>query len=94
MIRLLCSIVMIVLTFSASADISGRVVRVLDGDTVEILETGNRLTRVRLAGIDAPEKSQPFGQRSRQALSSMVAHRNRHRRRYGSLWTAVGYGVA
>ncbi|EPZ0322527.1 MULTISPECIES: hypothetical protein [Citrobacter] len=41
MIRLLCSIVMIVLTFSASADVSGRVVRVLDGDTVEILETGN-----------------------------------------------------
>ncbi|KVJ48977.1 hypothetical protein AWS31_06165 [Enterobacter hormaechei subsp. steigerwaltii] len=69
MIRLLCSIVMIVLTFSASADVSGRVVRVLDGDTVEILETGNRVTRVRLAGIDAPEKSQPFGQRSRQALS-------------------------
>ncbi|WP_412097281.1 thermonuclease family protein [Citrobacter braakii] len=75
MIRLLCSIVMIVLTFSASADVSGRVVRVLDGDTVEILETGNRVTRVRLAGIDAPEKSQPFGQRSRQALSSMVAQR-------------------
>ena len=95
MIRLLCSIVMIVLTFSASADVSGRVVRVLDGDTVEILETGNRVTRVRLAGIDAPEKSQPFGQRSRQALSSMVAQRTVTvtRRRYGSLWTAIGYGV-
>lgn len=95
MIRLLCSIVMIVLTFSASADVSGRVVRVLDGDTVEILETGNRVTRVRLAGIDAPEKSQPFGQRSRQALSSMVAQRtvtvtggdtDRYGRLLGTVW--------
>ena len=95
MIRLLCSIVMLVLTFSASADISGRVVRVLDGDTIEILESGNRLTRVRLAGIDAPEKSQPFGQRSRQALSSMVAQRtvtvtggdtDRYGRLLGTVW--------
>ena len=95
MTRLLCSIVMIVLTFSASADVSGRVVRVLDGDTAEILETGNRVTRVRLAGIDAPEKSQPFGQRSRQALSSMVAQRtvtvtggdtDRYGRLLGTVW--------
>lgn len=95
MIRLLCSIVMLVLTFSVSADISGRVVRVLDGDTIEILESGNRLTRVRLAGIDAPEKSQPFGQRSRQALSSMVAQRtvtvtggdtDRYGRLLGTVW--------
>jgi len=61
-----CAMILIFVTFTASADISGRIVRVLDGDTVEVLETGNRLTRVRLAGIDAPEKSQPFGQRSRQ----------------------------
>lgn len=56
MIRQLSVMALLVMTFSASADISGRVVRVLDGDTVEVLETGNRLTRVRLAGIDAPEK--------------------------------------
>lgn len=60
MIRQLSVMVLLVVTFSASADISGRIVRVLDGDTVEVLETGNRLTRVRLAGIDAPEKSQPL----------------------------------
>ncbi|WP_228146360.1 thermonuclease family protein [Klebsiella pneumoniae] len=49
------------MSFSASADISGRIVRVLDGDTVEMLEPGKQLTLIRLAGIDAPEKSQPFG---------------------------------
>lgn len=38
MIRQLCAMVLLVVTFSARADISGRVVRVLDGDTVEVLE--------------------------------------------------------
>lgn len=76
MIRQLSAMLLLVVTFPASADISGRIVSVLDWDTVEVLETGNRLTRVRLAGIDAPEKNQPFGQRSRQKLTSMVAQRN------------------
>ncbi|ENZ4286619.1 thermonuclease family protein [Citrobacter farmeri] len=75
MFRQLCFMVLFVVTFSTTADINGRIVRVLDGDTVEILETDNQLTRVRLAGIDAPEKKQPFGQRSRQALTSMVVQR-------------------
>jgi endonuclease YncB( thermonuclease family) len=55
--RKFCSLVLFVVAFSASADIIGRIVRVLDGDTVEVLEPGNQLTRIRLAGIDAPEKS-------------------------------------
>ncbi|BCI73911.1 thermonuclease family protein [Citrobacter freundii] len=59
--RKFCSLVLFVVSFSASADISGRIVRVLDGDTVEMLEPGKQLTLIRLAGIDAPEKSQPFG---------------------------------
>ncbi|WP_240184600.1 thermonuclease family protein [Enterobacter roggenkampii] len=70
------SLILFVVAFSASADISGRILRVLDGDTVKMLEPGNQLTRIRLAGIDAPEKSQPFGQRSRQELSSMVAQQH------------------
>ncbi|MDK9637869.1 thermonuclease family protein [Enterobacter hormaechei] len=95
MIRQLSAMLLLVVTFPASADISARIVRVLDGDTVEVLETGNRLTRVRLAGIDAPEKNQPFGQRSRQELTSMVAQRNvtitgeetdRYGRRLGTVW--------
>lgn len=60
MIRQLSAMLLLVVTFPASADISGRIVRVLDGDTVEVLETGNRLTRVRLAGIDAPERTSPL----------------------------------
>ncbi|MEB6579971.1 thermonuclease family protein [Enterobacter quasiroggenkampii] len=73
----------------AEADITGKIVRVLDGDTVEIV-AGNVATRVRLNGIDAPEKAQPFGQRSRQALTAIVSGKTvlavgDRRDRYGRL---------
>lgn len=55
----------------AHADIAGKVVGVLDGDTIDVL-VGQRQVRVRLAEIDAPEKKQPWGTRSRQALSALV----------------------
>ncbi|MEM5491320.1 thermonuclease family protein [Enterobacter cloacae] len=92
------SLVLSVVAFSASADFNGRSVRVLDGDTVEMLEPGNQLMHIRLAGIDAPEKSQPFGQRSRQELSSMVAQlhvtvtgsdKDRYGRLLGTVWLGV-----
>jgi hypothetical protein len=52
-------------------EFSGRVVAVMDGDTITVL-VGREQRRVRLAGVDAPEKGQAFGQRSKQALSQMV----------------------
>lgn len=56
----------------AGAVISGRVVGVSDGDTVTVLDAGKRQHRVRLLGIDAPEKDQDFGQASKQHLSDLV----------------------
>jgi endonuclease YncB( thermonuclease family) len=55
----------------AHAGMAGPVVAVLDGDTVDVL-VDLKPVRVRLAEIDAPEKGQPFGTRSRQALASAV----------------------
>jgi len=55
-----------------AATIQGKVVSVLDGDTIKVIEAGNQETTVRLHQIDAPEKNQDFGQRSKQALSSLV----------------------
>ena len=58
---------------TAQADtLTGRVVGVTDGDTVTVLDAGNTTYKIRLAGIDAPEKQQPFGQASKQALSERV----------------------
>ncbi|WP_137387764.1 thermonuclease family protein [Rhodoligotrophos defluvii] len=50
----------------------GRVVAVMDGDTVIVLAPGNVQERVRFSAIDAPERSQPWGARSRLALSAML----------------------
>jgi endonuclease YncB( thermonuclease family) len=52
---------------------SGRVISVADGDTVTVLNGSNEQVRVRLANIDAPEDGQPWGRRSRQLLSELVA---------------------
>lgn len=52
--------------------LTGRVVKVADGDTITVLDASNTQHRVRLSGIDAPEKSQPFGTKSKQSLSDMV----------------------
>ncbi|EYB64730.1 endonuclease [Escherichia coli] len=42
------------------ADIHGRVVRVLDGDTIEVMDS-RKAVRIRLINIDAPEKKQDYG---------------------------------
>lgn len=59
----------------AQADFSGRVVRVIDGDTLSVL-SGNEMYRVRLNGIDAPESKQAYGQRSKQSLIALAAQKN------------------
>lgn len=52
--------------------VSGRVIGVIDGDTIDILDESKTTHRIRLAGIDAPERRQAFGARSKQTLSEMV----------------------
>ena len=74
----------------AAASLSGVVVGVADGDTLTVLDAGLAQHRVRLAGIDAPEKRQAFGQRSKQSLARLVHGRpvrieGRKTDRYGRL---------
>lgn len=53
-------------------ELAGRVVGVLDGDTLDILTAEKKQFRIRLAGIDAPEKRQAFGNIAKEALSNAV----------------------
>jgi endonuclease YncB( thermonuclease family) len=57
---------------SAQDVIHGRVVGVTDGDTIKVLTAQKQLLRVRVTWIDAPERSQAFGQRAKQAMSALV----------------------
>jgi endonuclease YncB( thermonuclease family) len=52
--------------------IIGKVIGISDGDTFRLLADGNRTVRIRLYGIDAPEKAQDYGTQSRQALSNLI----------------------
>jgi endonuclease YncB( thermonuclease family) len=55
--------------------LTGRVVGVADGDTITVLDASNGQHKIRLAGIDAPEKNQPYGQVAKQSLSDQVFDR-------------------
>jgi endonuclease YncB( thermonuclease family) len=65
-------VLLLCLTFPATADtLHGRVVRILDGDTVEVQDSASHTERVRLGGIDAPEKSQTFGAQAKQRMTAL-----------------------
>lgn len=70
--KILLTTTLLALSATCAADITCRVVGVADGDTLTCLTADNTQVRVRLAQIDAPEKSQPWGERSKQHLSDAV----------------------
>lgn len=85
----------------AFANLTGEVTRIIDGDTVEVLVNEKPL-RVRLSDIDAPESKQPFGQRSRQSLASLVFNHqvvvvdkgiDRYNRTLGTIYTDGNFNV-
>lgn len=64
-----------VFALSAAYAFPGKVVSIIDGDTVVVLDTAHKQHRIRLAGIDAPEKGQAFGSRAKDYLGSLVHER-------------------
>jgi endonuclease YncB( thermonuclease family) len=89
-------ILSVCLSTSAVAEtFKGRVVAVSDGDTIRVLTTDNQEVKVRLADIDAPEKGQPHGERSKEALSKLIfgkvvevewREKDRYSRTIGTVW--------
>lgn len=68
-------VVVLLLSIAAPADaeiLSGRVVAVVDGDTIDILTDKYRPHRIRFAWTDAPESGQPHGQVAKRALAEVV----------------------
>ena len=73
MLSVLSAILLCSLALTAFADtLQGRVVTIADGDTITVLDADKVQHKIRLTGIDAPEKAQAFGNKSKQALADMV----------------------
>jgi endonuclease YncB( thermonuclease family) len=53
-------------------DFGGRVVGIQDGDTVTVLDASKQQHRIRIAGIDAPEKAQAFGAAAKENLARLA----------------------
>lgn len=58
-----------------AGEFAGRVVGVIDGDTIDVIHNG-QAERIRLNGIDCPEKRQAFGKKAKQFTSSLVYGKN------------------
>lgn len=52
--------------------LQGKVIHITDGDTLTMLTQLNKKVKIRLEGIDAPEKAQPFGNKAKQSLANLT----------------------
>jgi len=85
--------IVILVTFLAlpafAVAFTGQVVGIVDGDTIDVLHNGN-VERVRLYGIDCPEKKQPYGEKAKWFTSDLafketVTVKVKNRDRYGRI---------
>lgn len=71
-LRKLCWLLLVLALPSLAQAWSGMVVKVTDGDTVTVLDQENRQVKIRLYGIDAPERKQPYGGKATEHLRQLV----------------------
>ena len=70
-----CSIVLFFLLVNVlvqAETLEGKIVKIADGDTLTLLTSTKDQVKIRLAGIDTPERKQPFGNRAKQALAKLA----------------------
>lgn len=74
MLRRIFLTVVLLCTFQlvSAKVLNGTVVGISDGDTITVLDNSSKERKVRLMGIDAPEKSQAFGNQAKQTLSNYI----------------------
>ena len=72
--RWLAPVILFAFVTSLQADeLRGKVVSIADGDTITVLDADKVQHRIRLEGIDAPEKKQAFGTKSKERMTEKVA---------------------
>lgn len=101
MLRCLLAAILFLAVGTTSAGgwiVDGHVVGISDGDTITVLDSEKTQHKIRFVGIDAPEKGQAFGKRSKQSLSALVFQKgveaSCHKKdRYGREVCAVFIGL-
>ena len=78
MTKLLLIFVLFLSNIVNAKTIEGLVVGVADGDTITVLDQHMNTYKIRLQGIDAPEKKQAFGEKSKQSLNDLVHGKQVH----------------
>ena len=72
-VRLITLCFLVFFSLTAFADsLTGKVVKITDGDTLYVLDANFKQHKIRLAGIDAPERKQAYGLASKKHLASIV----------------------
>ncbi len=90
-VRVITVFFLVFLSLAAAADtLTGKVIKITDGDTLYVLDANYQQHKIRLAGIDAPERKQAYGLASRKHLASIVAGKQvtveyQKRDRYGRI---------
>ena len=60
-------------SYALADTLTGKVIKITDGDTtVHVLQNNHIKEKIRLAGIDAPERKQPHGKKAKQYLASLI----------------------
>lgn len=73
LLKLFSSFLLLLIASIAQAQtLHGKVVNIADGDTLTILTSSKEQVKIRLAGIDTPEKAQPFGTKAKQYLAALA----------------------
>jgi endonuclease YncB( thermonuclease family) len=95
-LRCILAVVLLAALAAARAEtLTGKVVRITDGDTITVLDEQNAQHKIRIAGIDAPERKQAYYEASRQNLARLAFGRvvtvqwrkkDRYRRVVGNLF--------
>jgi len=63
------------LTLFAGDTLSGKVIKVIDGNTLEVVGEDNEIHKVQLAGIDCPELEQEYGEQAKSHLQDLILHK-------------------
>lgn len=60
-------------TLQANCEVPGKVIAIIDGDSIKILDNAKQQHEIRILGIDAPEKGQPYSKAAKKYLNQLIA---------------------